>query len=126
MSEAQRTAPTPLVAESQAVAAEVVSDAEARRIDTAMYAEFHGLSIEEADTQIRQREELQTLLDDAESEKGYGFGDFVTAPRGRAGTIRLSVGMVTGDEAAFLPDVALEPNVDLTIQSGPTSEDEGD
>jgi len=64
-------APPPLVAESQAVVGPVVSEAEVRRIDTAMYAEHHGLSVQEADTQIRQREELQTVLDDAESEKGY-------------------------------------------------------
>jgi len=54
-----------------------------------------------------------------------GFGDFATALDGRAGTIHLSIGSVTAASGP-VPPAALAPNVELTVQSGPTSVDEGD
>jgi len=53
------------------VAGSVVSEAEVRRIDTALHAELHDISVEGADTQIRQREAVQSVLDEADAHENF-------------------------------------------------------
>ncbi len=173
---------------ADAVGGPVVSEAEVRQIDTAMYAELHDITIEQADTQIRQREAMQDVLDMAGAHEQYadawidrsdgfrmfiafsggvpdgfadaaeefadtltlvgdapytleelgeqarvltgqllaaGFGDFGTALNGRSGTIDLTLGSISSASTP-VPPAALASNVNLSLMSGPASEDEAD